>query len=281
MSILGLGAGALGAATLDDREAERLLGEALDLGVTLIDTARSYGLSEERIGRFLGPRRREVVLATKGGYGVSGVPDWTGEAVRRGIDEALVRLRTDCIDVFHLHSCPPDVVSRDDITAPLTRAREAGKIKVAGYSGENEALGWAVQSGVFGGVECSVNVCDQASLQGAVREASARGIGVLAKRALANVAWRFAERPRGDYAEVYWERLQAMKLNPAPLAWTELAARFSAFAPGVSAILVGTSRPEHLREVARGIERGPLPDDVLAKVHAAFAAHGAGWGGEI
>ncbi|HEX2689575.1 MAG TPA: aldo/keto reductase, partial [Kofleriaceae bacterium] len=67
---LGLGAGEIGAAELDEREVEALLRTAVELGVTLIDTARSYGLSEERIGRYLGPVRDQVVLSTKVGYGV-------------------------------------------------------------------------------------------------------------------------------------------------------------------------------------------------------------------
>lgn len=84
VSPLGLGAGEIGDPALDDREVEALLRAAVELGVTLIDTARSYGRSEERIGRFLAPVRDQVVLSTKVGYGVDGVPDWTGECIRRG-----------------------------------------------------------------------------------------------------------------------------------------------------------------------------------------------------
>src|SRR5436309_336568 len=112
VSALGLGAGHGGGDDLTDGEAERLLGEVLDLGVTLIDTARSYGRAEERIGRFLGHRRGEVVLSTKGGYGIAGAADWTYDAVARGVDDALVRLRTSCVDVFHLHSCPREILDR-------------------------------------------------------------------------------------------------------------------------------------------------------------------------
>src|ERR1700712_4330280 len=89
VSPLGLGAGELGAAGLDDREVEQLLRTAVELGVTLIDTARSYGLSEERIGRHLRPVRDQIVLSTKVGYGVDGVPDWTAECIRRGVERAL------------------------------------------------------------------------------------------------------------------------------------------------------------------------------------------------
>ena len=61
VSVLGFGAGHVGGDDLSEGEASRLLNEVLDLGVTLIDTARSYGLSEERVGRHLAHRRDAFV----------------------------------------------------------------------------------------------------------------------------------------------------------------------------------------------------------------------------
>src|SRR4051794_28359829 len=94
VSALGFGAGQIGSPELNEEEAARLLHGALDLGVTFFDTARGYGLSEERIGRHLSSHRARFVLSSKGGYGVDGVPDWTAEVIARGIDDALGRLRT-------------------------------------------------------------------------------------------------------------------------------------------------------------------------------------------
>src|SRR5512140_625967 len=103
--VLGSGAMQLGDPRIDDAEAGRVLNAVVDAGATLIDTARSYGLSEERIGRHLAHRRGEFILSTKVGYGIVGVPDWTRECILRGVDAARDRLRTDVIDVVHLHSC--------------------------------------------------------------------------------------------------------------------------------------------------------------------------------
>ncbi len=284
VSAIGLGAGALGDARLDERDAEALVLAAIDEGITLFDTARSYGLSEERIGHFIGAhsaRRANVVLSTKGGYGVDGVEDWTPRAITQGIDDALRRLQTDRLDVFHFHSCPLDVARRDDLLRALDDARDAGKIRVAAYSGDNEALAWAVASGRFGSVECSMNVFDQRAINGAIADASSRGVGVLVKRAIANAPWRFDARPTGDYCETYWSRMRAMGIDPAPLAWSELALRFAAFTAGVSAILIGTARIDHLRENVRHLANGALSDDVVTRVRAAFAANGAEWRSEI
>ena len=85
---LGFGAGHIGSPELAESEAGALLHEVLDLGITLIDTARGYGLSEERIGRHVAHRRSEYTLVSKGGYGVEGVEDWTPASVTRGVDDA-------------------------------------------------------------------------------------------------------------------------------------------------------------------------------------------------
>jgi aryl-alcohol dehydrogenase-like predicted oxidoreductase len=261
VSILGLGAGNL--AEVEDPD--RLIHGAIDLGVTLIDTARSYGDSEERIGRALLGKRDQVILSTKGGYGLWGVEDWTGPCVARGVEEALGRLQTDRIDVFHLHSCPMHVLQREDILWALDRARGEGKIRVAAYSGENDELAWALHSGRFGSVQCSINVFDQRALS--IIEGTT--LGVLAKRPLANYAWR------GRH-ELYASRMRAMGLE---LPWDEIALRFSLFAPGVSAALVGTRSLAHLAAHARSLE--PLPEDVTRSIRDAFARHDDGWIGHV
>ena len=287
VSALGFGAGHIGGSELSEEQAAQLLSAALDMGITFIDTARGYGLSEERIGRHLSGRRASFVLSSKGGYGVDGAVDWTAEAVTLGIDGALGRLRTDVIDVFHLHSCPRDVLERGEVPEALTRAREAGKIRVCAYSGENDALSWAIDSGIFGSVQCSVNLCDQRSIVGGVARARARSLGVVAKRPLANFAWRFADRPGGDYAETYWGRLRAMQATPGGaelpfgLSWPELALRFSAFAPGVSSAIVGTRSLAHLRASREIVARGPLPADLFARLRSVFDSCDSGWEGQI
>jgi aryl-alcohol dehydrogenase-like predicted oxidoreductase len=279
--ILGLGAGSIGDAALAEPEVERLLHGALDLGVTLLDTARSYGLSEERIGRHLQGRRGQFVLCTKVGYGVEGEADWTGSCVRRGIDEALGRLRTDVIDLVLLHSCGPETLRDEAILGALDEARRAGKLRVAGYSGENRPLDEALASGRFGAVECSVNLCDQRVLDGALPAAVERGAGVIAKRAIANAPWHHAGRPVGQYVEPYWERWQAMGLEPGGLAWDELALRFAAWAPGVDCALVGTTRLDHLRRNVELAARGPLPAGQVEGLRASFRTHDQGWVGQV
>lgn len=276
--VLGFGAGHVGDPSLDEAEVGRLLHGALDLGVTLIDTARSYGLSEERIGRHLAGRRDEFVLSTKVGYGIPGYHDWTGPVIAAGVDAALGRLRTDRIDIVHLHSCPLDVLERGEVVAALQATVAAGKVRVAAYSGDNAPLEWAIASGAFGSIETSVNLVDQRAIERALPAARDRGLGVIAKRPAANAPWRFADRPAATDVALYWDRWRAFGLDPDPYDWTELSLRFAAWQDGVHCAIVGTSRLEHLRRNVEQIAKGPLPAEMAAAIRAAFRAE---WEGQI
>lgn len=278
---LGFGAGHVGDPALDEAEVGRLLHGALDLGVTLFDTARSYGLSEERIGRHLAGRRDEVLLSTKIGYGIPGYDDWTGPVIAAGVEAALGRLRTDRIDVIHLHSCPLAVLERGEVVAALQAAVAAGKVRVAAYSGDNAPLDWAIASGAFGSVEASVNLVDQRAIERSLPAAGERGVGVIAKRPAANAPWRYTERPAAEDVAHYWDRWKALGLDPGPFGWTELALRFAAWQDGVHCAIVGTSRLEHLRQNVEQVEKGPLPEETSGAIRAAFRARGAGWEGQI
>ena len=275
VSIVGLGAGQIGESDVTEAEAAEVLNGALDLGVTLIDTAASYGLSEERIGRHLGGRRDEFVLSTKGGPKINGQRDWSPGSVLASIEQSLRKTGSERIDIFYLHSCPLEILQRGDLQDTLDQAVTAGKIGVAGYSGDNGPLAFAVESGRFGAIETSVNVADQWNLRNVLSRRPE--LGVIAKRPIANAPWRFAERPVGNYAELYWERLHALALDPGDLDWAEFALRFTVYAPGVDTAIAGTAKLEHLRRNVMAASRGPLPAPALDGIDRAWRAVGSDW----
>jgi len=280
---LGYGAAAAGHPDLPEAEAGALLNGALDAGATLIDTARSYGLSEERIGRHISHRRAEFVLSTKVGYGVPDIPDWTGRAVEGGIDLALRKLKTGVIDIVHLHSCPVEVLQSGEVVETLARAREAGKLRVAAYSGDGRGLEWAVDSGRFGGIQTSVNLCDLASEEnGTVGRAAGRGIGVLAKRPLANAPWARSAPPPDDAAAAeYFHRWSRLAYDLGGLDAAEAALRFAAYAPGVAAAIVGTRSLARLRTHLAAVARGPLPEALNRSLLARWRDRGRGLPGMV
>jgi aryl-alcohol dehydrogenase-like predicted oxidoreductase len=282
VSALGFGAGPLGDEQLGDLDAERLLRGAFDLGINVVDTAPSYGVSESRIGRVLATMtaaaRDAVVVVTKGGYGVRGVADWTPKVLARGIDRALAQLCTDRIDVFLLHSCPRRRLEQGDLFEPLSHAKAAGKVRAVGYSGDGDALAWAVRCDAFDVVECSVNLVDQEALARALPDATARGMGVLAKRSLAGAPWH-------DASSAYVDRFRTAYPTPIDAAgempWDAIAIRFAAYAPHVGSALMGTRRLARLKAAAAYVAEGPLPAEVAEEVRARFARHGASWPGVV
>jgi aryl-alcohol dehydrogenase-like predicted oxidoreductase len=280
LSLLGLGAGQIGDGQSDEAHVGKLLNEALDFGITLIDTARGYVLTEERIGRHIAHRRKEFVLSTKVGYGIDGVLDWTYDCILAGVDRALKLMKTDHLDIVHLHSCPLDTLKGGEVIDALDRCVTDGKIRFAAYSGDNEPLEWALASGRFRGLMCSVNVFDQRAIERVVTPAGKHAVGLIAKRPIGNAPWLHANQPTGQYCEQYWLRMKAMGLDFGA-DWADTALRFTAFTVGVTSCIVGGKNIDHIRSNIASIARGPLASDVVAKIRAAFTQHDDNWSGQV
>lgn len=281
VSALGFGAGHIGDGQTEGKSFEFLLNTLLDSGINLIDTARAYGLSEKRIGQYISHRRADFILSTKVGYNDKWHPDWSYDTVISNIEEALTLLKTDYIDIVHLHSCSLDILEKGEATAALEKAKDQGKIRVVAYSGENEALQYAIQSQRFGSLQTSVNFCDQRGISRFLPEAKVNGMGVIAKRPIANAPWRHESPPVGHYSEEYWHRWKKMNPDPHGLPWDELALRFTAFSPGVDTCILGTSSSAHLKTGIEAINKGALPRDVHNYLTDNFKLNNSNWSGLI
>jgi aryl-alcohol dehydrogenase-like predicted oxidoreductase len=268
---------------VSEAAAGRLLNAVLDAGVNLIDTARGYGLSEERIGRHLAHRRQDFLLSTKVGYGIPGVPDWTYGCIIAGVDAALARMRCEHLDIVHLHSCPLPILEQGQVITALEDCAKAGKLRVVAYSGDNAELDFAIRSGRFGGVQTSISICDQVNLGGRLPALNARGMGVIAKRPIAGAVWRQTQRPDTPAEGEYWDRWRTMGLPPRldASSWNELALRFTAHWPGVASSIVGTRSLAHLEQNLEWVGKGPLPPQQRDLIRTAFLGHGRDWCGLI
>lgn len=121
-----------------EAEGARLLNHALDRGVTLLDTAALYGggRNETLLGRAVMHRRAEFVLSSKCVLDMrdgARILDGRPEAITATLDAALLRLGTDCIDLYYMHRLDRDVPIEESVGA-LARAVEAGKIRAIGLS---------------------------------------------------------------------------------------------------------------------------------------------------
>ncbi len=282
VSLLGFGAAPIGYLETDQQRASALLNHLLDQGLNLIDTAAAYAGSEEAIGKAVGHRREEFVLVSKCGRAGSDLPgeDWSSRLVMATVDRALQRLKTDRLDVMLLHSCDLATLQKGDALEGLVQARDSGKIRFAGYSGDNDAAAFAAAHPVISVIETSISLVDQANVAEVLPVAQKHDVGVLTKRSIGNAAWKPLSDQPGfyrEYAREYHDRFASMALNINELGldrgatdWAEAALRFALSQPGVSSALIGTT---NLDNALRNIEiarKPPLPNEAMERIRSAF-----------
>jgi len=167
------------------------LDRALDLGLNYVDTAPSYGdgISEEVLGRVVGKRRDEIVLATK-------LSDYDGKSVIESAERSLRRLQTDVIDVLQFHG---GIYEKDDLDTILNGGgldalhtlRHQGKIRFLGFTAELPSGGVStlIATGAFDVVQIRYNftyqcACDFINPRGVMREAEDQEMGIVIMRPL-------------------------------------------------------------------------------------------------
>ncbi|MGG4483251.1 aldo/keto reductase [Paenibacillus illinoisensis] len=284
VSTLGFGGSEIGS-NVSKQDVETLLNTALDAGLNVIDTAECYGDSEELIGDVLSHRRDDYYLFTKCGHaaGVDG-PDWDAKVLEQTIDRSLRRLKTEYVNVIHLHSCSEEVLRQGAVIEVLQRAKEAGKTRFIGYSGDTTDALYAIETGVFDSLETSLNIADQEAIDLTLPEARKRNMGVIAKRPIANAAWTFDTLPEDAYPFVYWRRLQELGYgflagNDVQAA-VETALRFTLSTEGVDTAIVGTTKPNRWQQNADLVAKGALPQELYDEIRTRWKeVAGADWTG--
>ena len=225
----------------DPESARRLLRRVVELGVTLIDTADSYGpeVSETLIAEALHPYPDDLVIATKGGLRRTGPGEWPRDAhperLKECLEGSLRRLRVDRIDLYQLHAPDPKVPLEDSLGA-LKEAQEAGKIRHIGVSNVScDELDRARALVDVVTVQNRYNLADRHSED--VLEACERaGIGFIPWFPLATGD---LARPGGPLDEL----ARAHDAAPSQLALAWLLARSPVMLP-----IPGTASEEHLEE---------------------------------
>jgi aryl-alcohol dehydrogenase-like predicted oxidoreductase len=285
VSVLGFGGAPIGVLETGQEQVTRLLNLLLDRGVNVIDTASNYRGSEEAIGQAVGHRRDEFVLISKCGQTFPDLPGeaWSPELISQTIDRSLRRLRTDRLDVMLLHTCDLATLERGEAVGALAKAREQGKIRFAGFSGDNEAVVYAGRHPEIAVIETSISICDQVNIDCVLPIARDRGVGVIVKRPIANAAWKqLNDQPRfyTEYAKTYTERLAEMGVTLRDLGfkgkpqevWPEIALRFTLMQAGVHTAIIGTINPDHAQANIAFADKGPLPDNAARMLGEVFLA---------
>lgn len=272
VTVLGFGGSEIGFENASPRTVARLLNHAIDAGLNIIDTAECYEQSEELIGKAVANRRDEYYLFTKCGHPDDfESEDWRPASLLSSIERSLRRLRTDYLDGIQLHSCSEAELRRGEVIEALRRARERGHARYIGYSGDGLAARYAIECGQFDFVQISISIADQEALELVMPLARERGIGVIAKRPIANAAWRTKGKPDDEYYHTYWERLRKLDydfLRGDIREGVAVALRFTLSVSGVHTAIVGTAQPGRWEENAASIGVGPLLPEQFERIRA-------------
>jgi aryl-alcohol dehydrogenase-like predicted oxidoreductase len=273
VTVLGYGGAEIGFQDVPADTVGRLINSALDAGLNVIDTAECYIDSEQKIGEAVSHRRSEYFLFTKCGHDKD-EDHWNPQKMAQQIDRSLKRLRTDRVDLVQLHSCSEELLRKGDVIEVVQRARDAGKTRFIGYSGDSRAALYAVECGAFDTLQISVSIADQESIDLVLPRAKARNMGVIVKRPIANAAWKSSEKPANAYHHVYWERLKQLDY---PFLKTPLkdaiatALRFT-LSHDVHTAIVGTTQPGRWAENSAMLQAGPLEPSQINEIRTRWKA---------
>ncbi len=253
-------------------QAIRLLERAVELGINLVDSARAYVLSEQRIGQALASgriRREQIILATKAGEHFDekrgSVYDYSYRGVLLSLEESLELLNTPSVDLLQIHSAPLEVVRAGEAMRALQDARAAGKCRFVGASFDDEqACLEAIGSGDYDTIQLTYNLLERDGAERLIAAAARADVGVLVKQPLAyglltSKEVHLAPRERERVAPYLFLEREGQTL-------AEGALRFVLSNPGVHCVLCGSKRSQHLVTNARAGDGKGLAAEELERI---------------
>jgi L-galactose dehydrogenase len=294
---LGLGAGGnsrLGLSLGQSEEhAAGVVEAALEMGLTLVDTARGYR-TEEAVGKALrGTRRENVVVSSKSGYLDEQRQLHTAQALEAELEKSLEALGLETIDIYFLHGLRREYyeAATERFVPVLDKARQAGKIRFMGITEafesdtRHEMLQRAVLDDCWDVMMVGYNLINQSARERVLAETRRKGIatlgmfavrrGLIDEERLRVLLGRMAA---GEHGEVQIELalaeapdlMGALGLRGIAESLSEAAYRFCAYEPMLDCVLSGTSSAEHLRQNLAAVQRGPLPVEAVRRLERIF-----------
>ena len=285
---------------------------ALEHGINWIDTAANYGdgQSEENLGWILQRLGADPHISTKVSIGEEHLDDIAGE-IERSMEASLRRLQRDSVDLIQLHTPVTAVrgqfrgsIALDDVLGPggvlegFERLRTRGLVRFFGFTGfgDTACLHHMIDSGRLHSVQAYYNMLNPSAgrpvpadftahdYESMIDLAASTGVGVLNIRVLAAGAIVGQEPPGpgaglspGSGASEDMERgsrlRQALEGLDLPGSIAQTAIRFGLMHSGVSGVLVGFARPEHIDEAVAAVDMGPLPDAVHQALDGLYATN--------
>lgn len=290
VSVVGVGCNAFGA-RIDADQTKAVVDAAIEAGVTLFDTADSYadGASEELLGRALGSRREDVIVATKFGMGEHTAEHFGAHGsrryVRRAVEASLRRLGTDYIDLYQLHR-PDPITPIEETLEAMSELVAEGKVR---YLGSSNLTAWQVvdadwiaqNSGLqrFVSAQNEYSLYNRAAEDELVPACEHLGVGILPYFPLAyglltgkyhrgETAPEGTRLARSDQARrlagADWDRIEALAAfaDARGIPMLTLAIGGLLAQPVVGSVISGATRPEQVLSNVEAATWEPSADDL-------------------
>ena len=263
-----------------DQQAQTILNAVLDSGINYIDTSIDYGVSEERIGRYIADRRGEYYLASKCGCLVGAPPAPRGQAsphvftrdnILRGVEQSLARMRTDHLDVLQFHLSPSrQALEQNGALETVLELKRTGVTRFVGMSGTLPHIVDHIDMGVFDVFQIPYSAVEREH-EAIIASAARAGAGIVIRGGAAKGA-----PTEGKHEGLQWDRWQKIDLRDLLSGMTsmEFILRFTFTHPDLHTNIVGTISPAHLEHNVEVLRAGPLPADVYAEAKRRLDAAG-------
>jgi aryl-alcohol dehydrogenase-like predicted oxidoreductase len=301
-SEIGFGTWALGSSwwgDVSDSAGERLLEEAIELGITYFDTGDAYGrgANEELVGRVLGRHRDDVVISTKFGYDLGASRHehsegerpqrWDGSFVRAALEASLARLGTDRVDLYQLHNPRMEAIESDECFAALDALRDEGKIRHDGVAlgpaiGRREEGLAAIRDRDVASVQTVYNLLEQDPGADLIAAAAENGVGVMARVPTSSgllddnltLDTTFPDTDHRRHRPREWlveglqkiERIRFLCEEGSGRTMAQAALRFILAQPQIATVIPTITNRAELTEYAGAADVPELSDDELARV---------------
>jgi len=265
-----------GVRVVSEEAADEFLNAVLDSGINFIDTSPDYGISEERIGRYISSRRNEFILTTKCGCVYTQHADhleidhvWKKNVLERNIETSLKRLQTDHVDILQFHGGDAETIQRAGLIDTLMGFRDQGLIRFIGASSSLPHLPGLIELGVFDTFQIPYS-CLAPQHHDLITRAAETGAGIIIRGGIAQ-GGPDAEIQRPALNDV-WTRAKLDEVLPEGMKRAELILRYTLAHPDCSTTIVGTCNPAHLAENLAASAQGPLRVDLYDEVTSRVSA---------
>ena len=268
-----------GVRMVSEEAADEFLNSVLDAGINFIDTSPDYGISEQRIGRYIGSRRNEFFLTTKCGCAYTQHDDhieidhvWKKDVIQRNIETSLQRLRTDYVDLLQFHGGDAETIQREGLIELLMGFRDQGLIRFIGASSSLPHLPGLIDLGVFDTFQIPYS-CLRSEHDDLITKAAETGAGIIIRGGIAQ-GGPDAEIQRSALNDI-WTRARLDEVLPQGMSRAELILRYTLSHPHCHTVIVGTCNPAHLAENLAAVAKGPLSTDLVKQITSRVAAVGS------